>query len=68
MLSTPWSRSFGLRVPILNAPMGGVAGGRLAAAVGQGVEMVSDDAPVGEVIEQMCAGAESLLAGGGRRL
>jgi hypothetical protein len=30
--------------------------------------MVSDDAPVGEVIEQMCAGAESLLAGGGRRL
>jgi nitronate monooxygenase len=33
MLSTPWSRSFGLRVPILNAPMGGVAGGRLATAV-----------------------------------
>ena len=33
MLSTPWSGSFGLRVPILNAPMGGVAGGRLAAAV-----------------------------------
>src|ERR1700757_1368455 len=33
MLFTPWSRSFGLRVPIVNAPMGGVAGGRLAAAV-----------------------------------
>jgi nitronate monooxygenase len=33
MLSTPWSRGMGLRVPILNAPMGGVAGGRLAAAV-----------------------------------
>ncbi|OMC50862.1 2-nitropropane dioxygenase [Mycobacterium sp. IS-2888] len=33
MLSTPWSSSFGLRVPIVNAPMGGVAGGRLAAAV-----------------------------------
>lgn len=33
MLATPWSRSFGLGVPILNAPMGGVAGGRLAAAV-----------------------------------
>src|ERR1700761_5634397 len=33
MLSTSWSRSFGLRVPIVNAPMGGVAGGRLAAAV-----------------------------------
>ncbi len=30
---TAWSRSFGLRVPIVNAPMGGVAGGRLAAAV-----------------------------------
>lgn len=33
MLFTPWSRGFGLRVPIVNAPMGGVAGGRLAAAV-----------------------------------
>ena len=33
MLSTPWSTNFGLRVPIVNAPMGGVAGGRLAAAV-----------------------------------
>jgi len=33
MLSTPWSTSFGLRVPIVNAPMGGVAGGRLAAAL-----------------------------------
>lgn len=33
MLATPWSRDFGLQVPILNAPMGGVAGGRLAAAV-----------------------------------
>src|ERR1700751_5960849 len=33
MLSTPWSRGFGLRVPIVNPPMGGVAGGRLAAAV-----------------------------------
>lgn len=33
MLATPWSRALGLRVPIVNAPMGGVAGGRLAAAV-----------------------------------
>jgi nitronate monooxygenase len=33
MLSTAWSRRMGLRLPILNAPMGGVAGGRLAAAV-----------------------------------
>jgi nitronate monooxygenase len=33
MLATPWSTNFGLRVPIVNAPMGGVAGGRLAAAV-----------------------------------
>ncbi|MGH3561400.1 MAG: NAD(P)H-dependent flavin oxidoreductase [Mycobacterium sp.] len=33
MLSTPWSRSAGLRVPIVNAPMGGVAGGLLAGAV-----------------------------------
>ncbi|MFE7722649.1 NAD(P)H-dependent flavin oxidoreductase [Nocardia rhizosphaerihabitans] len=33
MLATPWSRSVGLRVPVVNAPMGGAAGGRLAAAV-----------------------------------
>jgi nitronate monooxygenase len=33
VLATAWSRAFGLRVPIVNAPMGGVAGGRLAAAV-----------------------------------
>lgn len=33
MLSTAWARGAGLRVPIVNAPMGGVAGGRLAAAV-----------------------------------
>jgi len=32
-LSTSWSRKLGLRVPIVNAPMGGAAGGRLAAAV-----------------------------------
>jgi nitronate monooxygenase len=32
-LSTPWSRAIGLRVPVVSAPMGGVAGGRLAAAV-----------------------------------
>ncbi|MCV7319957.1 nitronate monooxygenase [Mycolicibacterium confluentis] len=32
-LSTPWSRSMGLTVPIVNAPMGGAAGARLAAAV-----------------------------------
>lgn len=33
MLSTDWSRSIGIDVPIVNAPMGGVAGGALAAAV-----------------------------------
>jgi nitronate monooxygenase len=32
-LSTEWSRSIGIDVPIVNAPMGGVAGGALAAAV-----------------------------------
>ena len=34
-LSTPWSRAMGLDAPILNAPMGGVAGGRLSAAVSE---------------------------------
>ncbi len=32
-LSTAWSKDMGLRIPVVNAPMGGVAGGRLAAAV-----------------------------------
>lgn len=32
-LGTDWSRSIGLQVPIVNAPMGGAAGGKLAAAV-----------------------------------
>nr|WP_264010165.1 nitronate monooxygenase [Mycolicibacterium flavescens] len=32
-LSTPWSRRLGLSAPIVNAPMGGAAGGMLAAAV-----------------------------------
>ncbi|MGB3483295.1 MAG: nitronate monooxygenase [Mycobacterium sp.] len=32
-LSTRWSTSIGLTVPIVNAPMGGAAGGALAAAV-----------------------------------
>lgn len=34
-IATPWSRSLGLDVPILNAPMGGAAGGRLAVAVSE---------------------------------
>jgi nitronate monooxygenase len=33
VLSTEWTRSIGIDVPIVNAPMGGVAGGALAAAV-----------------------------------
>ncbi|MHC9291626.1 nitronate monooxygenase [Mycobacterium sp. LTG2003] len=32
-LATSWSTAIGLDVPIVNAPMGGAAGGRLAAAV-----------------------------------
>lgn len=32
-LATPWSTTMRLDVPIVNAPMGGVAGGALAAAV-----------------------------------
>lgn len=33
ILSTDWSRSMGIDLPIVNAPMGGAAGGELAAAV-----------------------------------
>ncbi|HEY6820305.1 MAG TPA: nitronate monooxygenase [Mycobacterium sp.] len=39
---------------------------RIAAVdAGQGVGMVTDVAPVGEVIERLCAGAQNLLAGWG---
>ncbi|MBF6168897.1 nitronate monooxygenase [Streptomyces gardneri] len=31
--ATAWARRMGMRIPLVNAPMGGVAGGRLAAAV-----------------------------------
>ena len=33
MKNNAWAESFGLRTPLVNAPMGGAAGGRLAAAV-----------------------------------
>lgn len=32
-LETAWSRTTGIAVPVVNAPMGGVAGGALAAAI-----------------------------------
>lgn len=32
-LTTPWSQSFGLTAPVVNAPMGGVSGRMLVAAV-----------------------------------
>lgn len=32
-LATPWSAAMGMDVPVVNAPMGGVAGGALATAV-----------------------------------
>ncbi|CAM4436120.1 Nitronate monooxygenase [Mycobacterium basiliense] len=57
MLATPWSRGFGLRVPIVNAPMGGVAGGRLAAAVsaagGLGMVGMGSTATRAELAEQL---------------
>lgn len=37
-LATAWSETAGLRAPIVNAPMGGVAGGKLAAAVSGAVD------------------------------
>ena len=46
-----------------------IAGDDLRVApvdAGQGVGMIRDDAPAGEVIEQMCAGADDLLGRWGR--
>jgi nitronate monooxygenase len=33
MPAMPWSSSLNLRAPLINAPMGGIAGGRLALAI-----------------------------------
>ena len=55
MLSTDWSRSLGLDVPIVNAPMGGAAGGALAAAV-------SDAGGLGMIGMGSSATAEKLAA------
>jgi nitronate monooxygenase len=46
-LSTPWCRAMNLRVPVVNAPMGGAAGGALAAAVSQagGLGMIGMGSP-----------------------
>jgi nitronate monooxygenase len=46
-LTTPWSRAMNLRVPVVNAPMGGAAGGALAAAVSRagGIGMIGMGSP-----------------------
>jgi nitronate monooxygenase len=42
---------------------------RIAAVdAGQGVGMVTDVSPVGEVIERLCTGARDLLGGWGQRV
>jgi len=62
-LGTRWSHSLGLRVPVVNAPMGGVAGGRLAAAVTEagGLGMIGmGSAGSAEVLRRELAHTESL--------
>ncbi|AFM15634.1 2-nitropropane dioxygenase-like enzyme [Mycolicibacterium chubuense NBB4] len=57
MPATPWSTSMTLDVPIVNAPMGGVAGGALAAAVsragGLGMIGMGSAATVSALDEQL---------------
>lgn len=54
---TTWSTTMGLDVPIVNAPMGGVAGGRLAAAVsnagGLGMIGMGSSATASKLTEQL---------------
>jgi nitronate monooxygenase len=56
MLSTRVSRSLGLRVPVISAPMGGVSGGELAAEVsragGLGMIGVLSRSPAETITEQ----------------
>lgn len=60
--STEWSRALGLRVPIVNAPMGGAAGGRLAAAVcaagGLGMIGMGSAGSVVALERELAAGAD----------
>jgi nitronate monooxygenase len=61
-LSTPWSRAMRLGAPILNAPMGGVAGGRLASAVSEagGLGMIGvGSAGSVELLEREAANPQS---------
>lgn len=58
-IDTAWSTAMGLRVPILNAPMGGAAGGRLAAAVsragGLGMIGMGSSATAAELTRELAA-------------
>ncbi|MGV9802344.1 nitronate monooxygenase [Mycobacterium sp. NPDC003449] len=64
-LATTWSEAVGVEVPIVNAPMGGAAGGRLAAAVsragGLGMIGMGSSADAAQL-----RGELSLLDGSGR--
>ncbi len=57
MPATPWSQTMRLEVPIVNAPMGGVAGGALAAAVsragGLGMIGMGSSATTSTLLEQL---------------
>jgi nitronate monooxygenase len=62
-LTTPWCRAVGIDVPIVNAPMGGAAGGALAAAVSRagGLGMVGmGSAATPERLEAELAGLSGL--------
>ncbi|MGE2832638.1 NAD(P)H-dependent flavin oxidoreductase [Mycobacterium sp. SMC-4] len=54
---TTWSTAIGIDVPIVNAPMGGVAGGRLAAAVsdagGLGMIGMGSSATAAKLVDQL---------------
>jgi nitronate monooxygenase len=56
-LTTAWTTTMGIRLPIVNAPMGGVAGGALAAAVsragGLGMVGMGSAASVGHLRQEL---------------
>ena len=89
-MPAPLTQLLGTRYPIVSAPMGAVAGGRLAAAVsragalgmigtgyqdaawadfdtaavwvGEGIDLIRDVAPAGEIVRRLVAETDAALA------
>jgi NAD(P)H-dependent flavin oxidoreductase YrpB (nitropropane dioxygenase family) len=63
-IETALTRLLGIQNPILLAPMGSAAGGKLAAAVTESVDLVRDIPSAHDVMERIVDQAAAVLRGG----